>query len=133
MVRTAVPQGVTIQEAAARTGLTAHTLRYYERIGLVPAVRRGTDGHRRYDDDDLAWLGFVSRLRSTGMPIRDMCRFGELCRAGDQTAGARKELLEAHRARVAGRIAALQQDLKLLDYKIDNYARLMDGDRAGGC
>ena len=127
MVRTVTVQGITIQQAAARTGLSPHTLRYYERIGLIPEVRRGTDGHRRYDPDDVAWLEFLTRLRSTGMPIRDMCSYAELRRAGDQTAAARKQLLEEHRARVAERIAGLQQDLKVLDYKIDNYTKLMSG------
>jgi DNA-binding transcriptional MerR regulator len=127
MVRSVIAQGITIQEAAARTGLSAHTLRYYERIGLIHEVRRGTGGRRRYDADDLAWLEFLTRLRSTGMPIRYMCRYAELRRAGDETAAARKELLEAHRARVAGRIAALQRDLKILDSKIDNYAKLLPG------
>jgi DNA-binding transcriptional MerR regulator len=127
MVRTVTTQDMTIQQAAARTGLTAHTLRYYERIGLIHEVRRGTDGRRRYDADDLGWLEFLTRLRSTGMPIRDMCTYAELRRAGDQTAAARKELLEAHRARVADRISGLEQDLKVLDYKIDNYTKLMSG------
>ncbi len=127
MVRSVIAQGITIQEAAARTGLTAHTLRYYERIGLIDEVRRGTDGHRRYDADDLVWLEFLTKLRSTGMPIRDMSRYAELLREGDQTTVARKELLEAHRVRVADRIAALQQDLKVLDYKIDTYTKRMAG------
>jgi DNA-binding transcriptional MerR regulator len=118
-------RGITIQEAADRTGLTAHTLRYYERIGLIHEVRRGTDGRRRYSPDDLNWLGFLTKLRTTGMPIRDMCRYAELLREGDHTVGARKEMLEAHRVRVAARIAELQQDLKVLDYKIDNYAKIV--------
>jgi DNA-binding transcriptional MerR regulator len=128
MVRSVTEQGIAIQEAAARTGLSAHTLRYYERIGLIDEIRRGSDGRRRYDADDLAWLEFLTRLRATGMPVRDMCRYAELCREGDHTSAARKELLEVHRARVSDRIAALQEDLKILDYKIDNYARLMTGD-----
>jgi DNA-binding transcriptional MerR regulator len=119
-------RGITIQEAADRTGLTAHTLRYYERIGLIHEVRRGTDGRRRYSQDDLTWVGFLTKLRTTGMPIRDMCRYAELLRQGDHTVEARKEMLEAHRVRVAARIAELQQDLKVLDYKIDNYAKVVE-------
>ena len=121
-----IEQGISIQAASDRTGLTAHTLRYYERIGLIHEVRRGTDGRRRYSPDDLAWLEFLTKLRKTGMPIRDMCRYAELRRTGDHTAAARKAMLEEHRVRVAARIAELQQDLKVLDYKIDNYAKAME-------
>lgn len=117
-------QGISIQAAADRTGLSPHTLRYYERIGLINEVRRGSDGRRRYDSSDLAWLGFLTKLRTTGMPIKDMVRYVELVREGDSTAGARREMLEAHRVRVVQHIAALQQDLKVLDRKIDNYARI---------
>jgi DNA-binding transcriptional MerR regulator len=119
-------QGISIQQASDRTGLTAHTLRYYERIGLIHEVHRGGDGRRRYNDEDLAWLEFLTKLRRTGMPIRDMCRYVELVRDGDSTVEERREMLVAHRVRVAGRIADLEQDLKVLDYKIDNYARMLE-------
>jgi len=75
MVRSVIAQGITIQEAAARTRLSAHTLRYYERIGLIHEVRRGTGGRRRYDADDLAgW----SSSPGSALAIRDMCRYGAL-------------------------------------------------------
>ena len=75
----------TIEEAAQRTGVSTHTLRYYERIGLLAPVGRASSGHRRYSDDDLGAVGFLTLLRQTGMPIRDMQRFVELTRAGDDT------------------------------------------------
>ena len=114
---------MTIQEAAQRSGLSAHTLRYYERIGLIHSVGRDSSGHRDYAERDLEWLAFLTKLRTTGMPIADMCRYAELTRAGGHTAGERREMLEQHRERVRSRIAELSQDLKALDYKIDLYRR----------
>jgi DNA-binding transcriptional MerR regulator len=113
--------GITISEAAERSGLSAHTLRYYERIGLVRAPERGTNGHRRYTEEDLAWLGLLIKLRATGMPIADMLRYAELVRQGPGTAAARWELLLGHRAKVAARIAQLQADLAVIDFKIETY------------
>ncbi|SEH02525.1 DNA-binding transcriptional regulator, MerR family [Nonomuraea solani] len=116
---------MTIQEAARRSGLSAHTLRYYERIGLIHSVGRDGSGHRDYAEEDLQWLEFLLKLRTTGMPIADMCRYAELRRMGDHTATERMHMLELHRERVRSRIAELTQDLKVLDYKIDNYRELM--------
>jgi len=116
--------GLTIQETAARTGLTAHTLRYYERIGLVWEVDRDGAGHRRYTEDDVGWLLLLTRLRATGMRVRDMLRYAELARNGPATLAARVELLEEQRDRVTARIAELQSDLDLLNYKITAYREL---------
>jgi DNA-binding transcriptional MerR regulator len=113
--------GLSIQETAERTGLTAHTLRYYERIGLVWEVYRDAAGHRRYTEEDVGWLVLLTRLRATGMRVRDMLRYAELARNGPETFAARCELLEEQRARVQARIAELQSDLDLLDYKITAY------------
>ncbi|MFD0200411.1 MULTISPECIES: MerR family transcriptional regulator [Saccharothrix] len=114
---------LTIAEAVEVTGLTAHTVRYYERIGLLDPVDRGPGGRRRFRGADLAWLGFLTRLRTTGMSIRDMQRFAELRRRGDQTTPERLELLERHRDAVRGRIAELADCLTSLDAKIDHYRR----------
>ncbi|WP_433433184.1 MerR family transcriptional regulator [Nonomuraea sp. CA-141351] len=115
---------MTIQEAAQRSGLSAHTLRYYERIGLIQSVGRDHSGHRDYAEPDLQWLEFLTKLRTTGMSIADMCRYAELRRRGEHTAEERRELLELHRERVRSRIAELTQDLKVLDDKIDRYKEL---------
>ena len=119
------PSGpLTIAEAAALSGLSAHTLRYYERIGLLDPVMRVHGGQRRYDAEDLAWLAFLQRLRATGMPIRDMQRYAELRRQGDGTLATRRALLEQHRDEVLERIAELQRDLATVTYKITNYEQL---------
>ncbi|WP_158847930.1 MerR family transcriptional regulator [Saccharothrix deserti] len=115
---------LSIAETVEVTGLTAHTLRYYERIGLLDPVGRGPDGRRRFRSADLAWLGFLTRLRTTGMSIRDMQRFAELRRRGDVTTPERLELLERHRDAVRRRIAELSDCLASLDAKIDHYRLL---------
>lgn len=113
----------TISEVEARTGLTQHTLRWYERIGLMPHVDRSHSGQRRFTDKDLDWLGFVGKLRATGMSVADMVRYAELVREGPHTADDRRELLERTRDEVRTRIAELTDALAVLDYKIDTYAR----------
>ena len=125
------PDELTISEVAARTGLSAHTLRYYERIGLLDPVARASGLQRRYGVADLAWLGFVQRLRATGMSIRDMQRFAELRRAGPSTVRARRELLEVHRDEVVERIEELQRDLQTLTEKIAHYDALEAPDGIG--
>lgn len=112
----------TISEVVAFIGLTAHTLRWYERIGLMPHIDRSHTGQRRYRNRDLDWLAFVGKLRLTGMPVADMVRYAELVREGDHTFTERHELLERTRRDVRTRIAELQDTLAVLDYKINFYA-----------
>jgi len=112
----------TIGEVVAYTGLSEHTLRWYERIGLMPHVDRSHTGQRRYNDRDLDWLDFVGALRLTGMPVADMVRYAELVRQGDGTFPDRLDLLVAHRADVLRRIGELRETLDVLDFKIDLYA-----------
>jgi DNA-binding transcriptional MerR regulator len=116
----------SISEAAEKCGLSQHTLRWYERIGLIGRVPRDGDGRRRFSDADVDWLTVITRLRETGMPVRDMRRYAELVRSGGSEA-ERLELLKRHREEVRRALLAQQECLKLLDSKIDIYAR-----RAGG-
>lgn len=111
----------TISEVEARTGLSQHTLRWYERIGLMPHVDRSHSGQRRFTDDDLGWLAFVGKLRTTGMSVADMVRYAELVREGEHTVDQRRALLERTRHEVRARIAELNDALAVLDFKIDLY------------
>src|SRR5215470_9897276 len=98
--------GVTIAEAARLTGVSAHTLRYYERAGLViTAVDRTSGGRRRYRELDLKWILICTKLRATGMPIRGIRRYAELVAAGPGNEAQRLALLEAHRADALARLA----------------------------
>ncbi|MFL6155787.1 MAG: MerR family transcriptional regulator [Marmoricola sp.] len=113
---------LTIAEASEQTGLTAHTLRYYERDGLMLAdVDRSASGHRRYSDRDLVWIQLITRLRSTGMPIRDVRRYAALVRAGDGNEAERLDLLMAHRERVEAQLAEVTANLRAIDHKIGVY------------
>ncbi|GAA3563722.1 MerR family transcriptional regulator [Amycolatopsis ultiminotia] len=126
-----VPEtGVTIAEAARRTGVSAHTLRYYERAGLVVTdVGRTTGGRRRYRERDLHWILVCTKLRATGMPIRTIRRYAELVTEGRGNEKDRLALLEAHRAGVLEQLAQLEENLELIDHKIDVYrGRMAAGD-----
>ncbi|MFH8409652.1 MerR family transcriptional regulator [Streptomyces sp. NPDC018019] len=112
----------TISEVAEHTGLSAHTLRWYERIGLMPHVDRTHTGQRRFTNRDLDWLDLVTKLRLTGMPVADMVRYAELVREGAHTFPERERLLTAHREDVRQRITELQSTLQVLDHKIGIYA-----------
>jgi DNA-binding transcriptional MerR regulator len=122
--------GVSIAEAARRTGVSVHTLRYYERAGLVvTTVDRTAAGRRRYRQLDLDWIKICTRLRATGMPIRSIRRYAELVSAGRGNEHERLALLEAHRADVVAKIAELNENLRLIDHKVDVYrGRLAAGD-----
>lgn len=115
---------LTIREMARLTHLTEHTLRYYERIGLLKAVARGSSGHRQYSPNDQAWVEFLVRLRATGMPIRDMQRFAELRQQGDQTASERRTILETHLDIVRKDLIELQDCERILIDKIAYYQNI---------
>lgn len=118
---------LTIAEAAEQTGLTAHTLRYYERDGLMlGAVERSASGHRRYTEVDLTWIEMITRLRSTGMPVRDVRRYADLVRAGDGNEGERLALLKDHRARVEAQLREVTGHLRAIDHKIGLYEGRLD-------
>jgi DNA-binding transcriptional MerR regulator len=113
---------LTIAEAAERTGLTAHTLRYYERDGLMrTAVRRSASGHRAYDEADLSWITLIARLRATGMPIREVKRYAALVRAGDGNEAERLALLRDHRERVLQQLDEVRSHLGAIEFKIELY------------
>jgi DNA-binding transcriptional MerR regulator len=114
----------TIQETAERTGLSAHTLRYYERIGLILPVPRTSGGHRQYCENDIEWIGFLKCLRSTGMPVREMQRYAELLRQGQMTVSERIALLEAHRERIEEEMRTLADNLEAIRWKIEHYKEL---------
>jgi DNA-binding transcriptional MerR regulator len=122
--------GLSIAEAARRTGVSAHTLRYYERAGLVVTpVDRTAGGMRRYCQLDLDWIVICTKLRATGMPVKTIRRYAELITEGPGNEQERVELMEAHRADVTARLAEIQDSLKTIDHKIEVYrGRLEAGD-----
>jgi DNA-binding transcriptional MerR regulator len=117
---------LTIAEVAERTGLTRHTLRYYERDGLMLGVGRAGSGHRRYTEHDLGWIELITKLRATGMPVREVRRYAELVRAGDGNEDERLALLRAHRERVRAQLETMAAYLGAIDMKISYYADAID-------
>jgi len=124
--------GYTIRSMAARCGMTAHTLRYYERVGLIQPVGRAHNGHRRYSEADACWIGFLHCMRATNMPIREMQRYAELRELGDSTTLERRKILEDHQSEIAEQIVALQRAHALLTHKIANYRKVEQRIRIGG-
>jgi DNA-binding transcriptional MerR regulator len=116
---------LTIQEAAQATGLTPHTLRYYERVGLIHPIDREENTRRRYSRDDIGWIDFLTKLRATGMSIREMQTYAALQRRGDATLPQRVEMLKALRDDVEKRIGELNEHLNLVHYKIDMYEKII--------
>jgi DNA-binding transcriptional MerR regulator len=110
-----------IGELAAISGLSVHTIRYYERIGLMPAASRNGSRHRTYDPQTLVWIEFLGRLKTTGMPLREMLRYAKLRGLGAVSEAERKALLAAHRDEVRAHVDELMDCLAVLDAKIAGY------------
>lgn len=122
MTATTAERTFSIAEAASATGLTPHTLRYYERDGLLlDPVDRASSGHRRYTAHDLGWVQMLIRLRATGMPIREIREYAALVRQGDGNEVQRLELLLAHRDKVRTQLIEAQEHLTAIEAKIDIY------------
>lgn len=119
---TSVEPGTTysIAEVAERVGVTAHTLRYYERVGLLEVARDG-GGRRAYRDSDLGRIIFITRLRSTRLPISELQRYFELVDAGPDTEPERLALLERHRDEVRRQLGEVEAALAAIEFKIDLY------------
>ncbi len=112
---------MTITEVSHKYDLTADTLRYYERVGLLPSVQRGSNGHRDFNEEDCRWVHFIKCMRGAGVPVEVLIEYVRLFQQGDATKDTRKQLLIQERERMAQRIAAMEQTLQRLDYKIDRY------------
>ena len=123
----AVETSLTIADAARATGVSAYTLRYYERAGLINGVNRADSGHRRYSDDDLAWIEVLQCLRATGMPIQRIRRYAELVRAGEGNESERLALLEEHRAAVMAQLTQVRTHLEFVERKIAIYEEKLNG------
>lgn len=122
---------LTVGQMAAATGVSAHTLRYYEKAGLIESVARNAGNQRRYSSADIEWLTFLLRLRETGMPIAQMREYAELRAEGPQTTAARLALLETHQAVLREQIARLRRHEKALATKITTYQADLAAQQAG--
>ncbi len=113
----------TIREVCEKTGLTAHTLRYYEKEKLLPGVGRSAGGFRQYSDEDMEKLAMICCLKNTGMSLQEIAQFTALAREGDSTLQARCEMLKKHRESVLERMEEMQRYLDKVTRKYDFYSK----------
>ena len=109
---------MTITEVSKKFELSQDTLRYYERIGLIPPVNRNKSGVRDYVEEDCKWVEFIKCMRGAGLPIEVLIEYVNLCKQGDKTFYARKELLKEQRINLSQKIEDMKKTLERLDYKI---------------
>lgn len=114
-------QFISISALSKLSGVSNHTLRYYEKAGVLAPATRAANGHRRYLERDVAWLAFVLRLKATGMPLADIRRYALLRAQGEMTLPERLAMLELHRERLLVHIHELSQNLSALDDKMGVY------------
>lgn len=110
-----------IAEVSAQYGLSSDTLRYYERVGLIPTVNRNESGVRDYNEIDLRRVEFIKCMRSAGLPIEVLIDYVALVQQGDKTIAARKEMLVEQRDLLVARMNEMQKTLDILNYKIEVY------------
>ena len=112
---------MTIREICEKYGLTADTLRYYERIGVIPTVNRTKGGIRNYTEEDVKWVENAVCMRSAGVPMEKLIEYVKLCQEGDSTFQARRDLLAEVREEVQAQLDSYRTTLERLDYKISRY------------
>lgn len=116
---------MTIAEVAKKYGLTPDTLRYYERVGLLPNVRRTSGGIRDYSEEDCRWVEYIKCMRSAGVSVETLIEYVKLFHKGAETIQARKKLLLEQREQIVARINEMNDVLAKLDWKLDGYEERM--------
>jgi DNA-binding transcriptional MerR regulator len=121
---------ISIGELSRISGISAHTLRFYETAGVLRPVGRATNGHRRYQGNDVLWLEFVLRLKTTGMPLAEIKRYAELREQGDVSLSSRLAMLKLHQERLVARMKELSESADALDDKMRTYQEMIAGAEA---
>ena len=111
----------SIKEAASKTGLSEHTLRYYDKEQMLPYLERTPSGIRRFSDRDIEWISFLNCLKNTGMSIQQIKHYTELCKKGDETLRQRLAIFIEQRETVLAQLCELEHNLEVVDYKIQFY------------
>lgn len=114
----------TIKQVSEKTSLTDHTIRYYDREGLLPFVTRSTSGIRQFSEDDLEWIQLICCLRNSGMPLQEIKELMMICLRGGDAVEERKALLVTHRIRILEQMKSLEKSLETINYKIDHYKEI---------
>ena len=116
---------LSIGELSRLSGLSTHTIRFYESISVLKPAMRAPNGHRRYLHDDILWLEFVLRLKTTGMPLSEIKRYANLRSQGEETLSSRQLMLEEHRKHLAEKLTELTTCATALDEKIKIYQKML--------
>jgi DNA-binding transcriptional MerR regulator len=114
----------TIKQVSEKTGLSIYTLRYYDKEGLLPLVKRSQSGIRKFTDNDIDWLGLICCLKTSGMSIEHIKEFMNLCLKGNETTEVRKNILLNHREHILAQMKQLDNSLSTINYKIDHYKEI---------
>jgi len=117
---------MNIQTFSKLTNVSAHTIRYYEKIGLIKQVERNTSGHRYFTQKDVLWVEFIKRLKDTGMPLKQILTYAELREQGESTSLDRMQMLELHAQALQEKIALEQLNLEMLRAKIVHYDEIIN-------
>lgn len=115
----------TIGQVAKKMGLTAHTLRYYDKEGLLPSMRKSSSGLRVFTEVDIEWLIIVECLKGCGMPLKDIKQYIEMCRQGDETIAQRLEMFKKQKENLEAQKAQIEQHMEKINYKIAFYTEAL--------
>jgi DNA-binding transcriptional MerR regulator len=129
-MRSMTNQFISIGELARLTGLSTHTLRFYEAAGVLKPIGRAANGHRRYQPNDVLWLAFVLKLKVTGMPLAEIKQYAQLREQGEKTMTPRMTMLKLHRQHLVAKIAELAECAIALDDKIEIYRKMISKAKA---
>lgn len=117
---------MNIQKFSEITDISSHTIRYYEKIGLLRNISRNSSGHRWFTEKDIIWIEFIKRLKDTGMPLDNVLKYADLRDEGDSTSELRMQILEGHAVMLEEKIAEEQYHLKKLKEKIKHYSKIIE-------
>ncbi|MGL5415165.1 MAG: MerR family transcriptional regulator [Clostridium sp.] len=118
-----------INDVSKMYNISQDTLRYYEKIGLIPPVNRGKNGVREYNEEDCRWVEYIKCMRAAGLPIDTLIEYVDLSKKGDTTVDQRKEILQGQRKDLINKIGELQETLKRLDFKIERYEKMVEKEK----
>jgi DNA-binding transcriptional MerR regulator len=116
--------GYTIKQVSEKVKLTVHTLRFYDKEGLLPFVQRNNSGIRIFTESDVEWLSLICCLKNTGMPLKQIKEYIQWCFDGETTLENRRKMLVEHRSIVIKQISELQHNLETINYKISHYTTI---------
>ena len=112
---------MNIKKASEICETTIDTIRYYEKVGVIPAIKRNDKGIRIFDDEDIRWILFVKQMRNAGLPIKTLSLYMELFQQGDETISQRKDLLKEQISKTENKMKQMEEALERLRFKFDNY------------